>query len=226
MRRRAQPNLTDKTTKQSADVVVAGARPGALARLDVAMVEAVSRTAEQAYRSPGMLLPASTQFAEQLDMVLAAAKADMATGADQAAIRGFLTLFAERRNLPVPSSLALDLDAATMAQWPQDLFAKAAHAVWERFEDMRVANPPDFLAFIDDELGERRRQVAAMPNVSSQLTAEITTTSNCVVTVCPPVNIVLPAIARSARGAMWPELRPPRNAQTDPRTIDVHCLST
>ena len=37
--------------------------------------------------------------------------------------------------------VALDLDAATMAQWPQDLFAKAARLVWERSADRRVPNP-------------------------------------------------------------------------------------
>jgi hypothetical protein len=123
---------------RSADLVAAGTRPGAVARLDATMVEAVTSTAERAYGNPGMLLPATPQFAEQVDTVFAATKADMETGAEQAAIRDFLTLFAERRNLPLPSSLALDLDTATMAQWPQDLFVKAARLVWERFAELRA----------------------------------------------------------------------------------------
>ena len=93
----------------------------------------------------------------------------METGADQTAIREFLMLFAERRNLPVPSSVALDLDAATMAQWPQDLFAKAARLVWERFAEMRVPNPPDFLAFIADDLAARREEIAALHTLQAKL---------------------------------------------------------
>jgi hypothetical protein len=78
-------------------------------------------------------------------------------------------LFAERRNLPVPSSLALDLDTATMAQWPQDLFAKAARSVRERFAELRVPNPPDFLAFIADDLAERPQEIAALHALQKRL---------------------------------------------------------
>jgi len=159
----------NKTKAHSADLVAAGARPGAVARLDARMVEAVTSAAERAYRNPGMLLPATPRFAEQVDTVLAAVRADMETGAEQAAIRDFVTLFAERRNLPLPSSLALDLDAATMAQWPQDLFVKAARLVWERFEELRLPNPPDFLAFIADDLAERRRDIAALHTLQKRL---------------------------------------------------------
>ena len=151
------------------DLVAAVARPGAVARLDVAMVKAVTSTAERARRDPGSLLPATPHFAEQVGIVYAAAKQDMETGADQSAIREFLLLFAERRNLPVPSSVALDLDAATMAQWPQDLFAKAARLVWERFADMRVPNPPDFLAFIADDFAARREEIAALHTLETRL---------------------------------------------------------
>ena len=49
-----------------------------------------------------------------------------------------------------------------MAQWPQDLFVKAARAVWERFVGIRVPNPLDFLGFIADDLGERRKAIAAL----------------------------------------------------------------
>jgi hypothetical protein len=147
-----------------ADLIVTDTRPGALARLDAAMVRTVMSVAERAHRGGGGLLPASPQFAQQLDTVLAAAKTDMELGHDPAAIRDFLTLFAERRNLPVPSSLALDLDAATMAQWPQDLFAKAARLVWEHF-----ANPPDFRAFIADDLAARHEEIAALHTLQKRL---------------------------------------------------------
>jgi hypothetical protein len=159
----------NKAQARSAEIVAVDACPGALARLDAAMVETVTSTAERAYGNPGMMLPAAPRFAEQVETVFAAAKADMETGAEPAAIRDFLTLFAERRNLPLPSSLALDLDAATMAQWPQDLFVKAARLVWERFEALRVPNPPDFLAFIADELAERRKQIAALHTLQKRL---------------------------------------------------------
>jgi hypothetical protein len=133
------------------------------------MVEAVSATAQRAYGDQGVRLPTTREFAEQVDTVLAAARADMDRGTDQTAIREFLTLFAERRNLPVPSTLALNLDAATMAQWPQDLFAKAAQLVWERFGELRVPNPPDFLAFIADDLAERRQEIASLHTLQKRL---------------------------------------------------------
>src|SRR5262249_7924794 len=139
------------------------------ARLDTTMVEAVTSTAERAYGNPGMLLPATPQFAQQVATVFAAAKADMETGAEQSPIRDFLTLFAERHNLLLPSSLALDLDTATMAQWPQDLFVKAARLVWEQFAELRVPNPPDFLAFIAEELVERRQEIAALHTLQKRL---------------------------------------------------------
>jgi hypothetical protein len=151
----------NQTNARSADLIAAQARPSALACLDARMVEAVTSTAERAFRNPGMLLPATPAFAEQVDAVYSAARADIETGAEPAAIRDFLALFAGRRNLPVPSSLALDLDAATMAQWPQDLFVMASRLVWERFEELRVPNPPDFLGFIAEELAERRQEIAA-----------------------------------------------------------------
>jgi hypothetical protein len=168
-----KPNKDDPSVKnaiRSVDLVAAaGARPGAVAHLDAAMVNAVTSTAERARRDPGTMLPATPQFAQQVSLVYAALKQDMETGADQTAIREFLMLFAERRNLPVPSSVALDLDAATMAQWPQDLFAKSARLVWERFADMRVPNPPDFLAFIADDLAERREEIAALHTLQTRL---------------------------------------------------------
>jgi len=133
------------------------------------MVNNVMSAAERAYRDAGALLPASPQFAQQLDTVLAAAKADMELGADPVAIRDFLTLFADRRNLPMPSSLALDLDAATMAQWPQDLFAKAARSVWECFAEMRVPNPPDFRTFIAEDLAARHEEIAALHTLQKRL---------------------------------------------------------
>jgi hypothetical protein len=154
---------------RSVDLVAAGTRPGAVARLDAAIVKAVTGTAERARSDPGILLPATPLFAEQVSIVYAAARQDMETGADQTAIREFLTLSAERRNLPVPSFVALDLDAAAMAQWPQDLFAKAARLVWERFADMRVPNSPDFLAYIADDLAARREQIAALHTLEAGL---------------------------------------------------------
>jgi hypothetical protein len=156
-------------TANRADLVVTDAQPGALARLDTAMVRTVIRAAERAYRDTCAPLPSSPQFAKQVDTVLAAAKTDIELGADPAAIRDFLTLFAERRNLPTPSSLALDLDAATMAQWPQDLFAKAARLVWEHFAEMRVPNPPDFRAFIAEDLAARREEIAALHTLQNRL---------------------------------------------------------
>jgi hypothetical protein len=156
-----------------ADLVVTDAHPGALARLDAAMVKTVMSRAERAYRDAGAALPASPQFAQQLDTVLAAAKADMELGADPAKIREFLTLFAERRNLPLPSSLALDLDTATMAQWPQDLFAKAARQVWEHFAEMRLPNPPDFRAFIAEDLAARHEEIAALHTLQKRLETKV-----------------------------------------------------
>jgi hypothetical protein len=56
-----------------------------------------------------------------------------------------------------------------MAQWPQDLFVKAARLVWERFEELRVLNPPDFLAYIADDLAERRKEIAALHTLQKRL---------------------------------------------------------
>jgi hypothetical protein len=152
-----------------AELVVAGNPPGALASLDATMVEAVMAAAQRAYVDRQVQLPATRSFAAQVDAVLRAAQLDMEKGADQAAIREFLMLFAERRNLPVPSSFALNLDTATMARWPRDLFAKAAQMVWERFAEMRLPNPPDFLAFIADELAERREEIASLHTLQKRL---------------------------------------------------------
>ena len=69
----------------------------------------------------------------------------------------------------MPSSLALDLDTTTMAQWPQDLFVKAARAVWERFVEMRVPNPPDFLVFIAGGLAERRKAISTLHTLKKRL---------------------------------------------------------
>jgi hypothetical protein len=94
---------------------------------------------------------AATAFAEQVDRVRL-----RQTWKRVPTKRLFvLKLIAERRNLPVPSSMTLDLDATTVAQWAQDLFVKAARAVWERFGEMRVPNPSDFLVFIARDLAER-----------------------------------------------------------------------
>jgi hypothetical protein len=164
-----KPKIDQLPAQKARRAVVTDARPSALARLDTALVKTVMSAAERAYRDTGALLPASPQFAQQLDTVLAAAKTDMELGADPAAIRDFLTLFAERRNLPTPSSLDLDLDAATMAQWPQDLFAKAARLVWECFSEMRVPNPPDFRAFITEDLAARREEIAALHTLQKRL---------------------------------------------------------
>jgi hypothetical protein len=94
----------NKASARSADLVAAGARPGAIARLDARMVEAVRGAAERAYRNPGMLLPAAPRSAEQAGAVFADARTDKETGAEPAAaIRDFRTLFAGRRNpLRVP----------------------------------------------------------------------------------------------------------------------------
>jgi hypothetical protein len=162
-----KPKIDQLPAQKARRSVVTDARPSALACLDAAMVKTVMSVAERVHS--GGLLPASPQFAQQLDTVLAAAKADMELGHDPAAIRDFLTLFAERRNLPTPSSLALDLDAATMAQWPQDLFAKAARQVWEHFAEMRVPNPPDFRAFIADDLAARHEEIARLHTLQKRL---------------------------------------------------------
>jgi hypothetical protein len=83
MSRTRQQTITGRETKaRSVDLVAAGARPGAVARLDAAMVKAVTSTAERARRDPGSLLPATAHFAEQVGIVYAAAKQDMETGAD------------------------------------------------------------------------------------------------------------------------------------------------
>jgi hypothetical protein len=164
-----KPKIDQLPAQKARRAVVTDARPSALACLDAAMVNAVMSVAERVHRGGGGLLPANPQFAQQLDTVLSAAKTDMELGADPAAIRDFLTLFAKRRNLPVPSSLALDLDAATMAQWPQDLFAKAARQVWEHFAEMRLPNPPDFRAFIADDLAARHEEIAGLHTLQKRL---------------------------------------------------------
>jgi hypothetical protein len=105
------------------DLVAAGRHKGALARLDQQIVETVLRTSELASCSPGMMLPTDPAFAGHVAAVRQAAKSDM-SGADQTAIREFVLLFAQRRNLPAPSSLGLDLDAAVMSAWPADLFCQ------------------------------------------------------------------------------------------------------
>jgi hypothetical protein len=51
----------------------------------------------------------------------------------------------------------------------KNLFAKAARLVWERFADMRVPNPPDFLAFIADDLAARREDIAALHTLQARL---------------------------------------------------------
>jgi hypothetical protein len=150
------------------DLVAAGSHKGALARLDQQIVETVLRTSELASGSPGMMLPTDPAFAGQVAAVRHAAKSDM-SGADQTAIREFVLLFAQRRNLPAPSSLGLDLDAAVMSAWPADLFAKAARLVWEQFAEMRVPNPPDFRTFIADDLAERERRIAALHTLEKRL---------------------------------------------------------
>ena len=56
-----------------------------------------------------------------------------------------------------------------MAQWPQDLFAKAARLVWEHFVDMRVPNPPDFRKFIAEDLAARHEEIAALHTLQKRL---------------------------------------------------------
>jgi hypothetical protein len=145
-------------------LVAVGGAAGALARLDQEVVGVAMR----AYSDPGMALPTGDAFAAQVADVHRAAKEDMA-GADQEAIRDFLRLVAQRRGLPEPHPVGLDFDAAVMGEWPADLFAKASKLVWERFAEMRVPNPPDFRVFIEDDLAERHRRLAALHTLEKRL---------------------------------------------------------
>jgi Ribbon-helix-helix domain len=52
---------------------------------------------------------------------------------------------------------------------PGEDFAPAARRVWERFAELRVPNPPDFLVFIADELAERRKEIAALHTLQKRL---------------------------------------------------------
>ena len=44
-----------------------------------------------------------------------------------------------------------------------------AALAWERFQELRVPNPPDFLGFIADELAERRTEIAALHTLQKRL---------------------------------------------------------
>lgn len=153
----------------SSELVLADDTKSALARLDQTVVGRVLGLAERAYVNAGMVLPVEAGLRDQVAAVHQAAKIDMATKTDQDVIKDFLRLIAERRGLPTPSTKALELDAAVMSAWPADLYRKAEFRIWERFSEQRVPNPPDFFAFISEDLAERRRQIAALHTLEKRL---------------------------------------------------------
>jgi hypothetical protein len=61
------------------------------------------------------------------------------------------------------------MDAVVMSQWPADLFRKAARQVWECFAEPRVPSPPDFRRYIEEDLAERRTELAALHTLELRL---------------------------------------------------------
>lgn len=94
---------------------------------------------------------------------LAEAEAALAPSGDIDGIKEFLATLADRHGLAMPQGLGLDIDLSLMAEWPADLFARAARRVWE---DHQPGDPlpavATFKRHVLSELEERRDRLAQL----------------------------------------------------------------
>jgi hypothetical protein len=80
-----------------------------------------------------------------------------------------LQTWADRRNLPLPEGLSLDLDVETMSAWPRVVFREAFRRAWERFSYPRVPTAAELHRYVADDVREARARLASLDTAARKL---------------------------------------------------------
>jgi hypothetical protein len=80
-----------------------------------------------------------------------------------------LQTWADRRNLPLPEGLSLDLDVETMSAWPRVVFREAFRRAWERFSYPRVPTAAELHRYVADDVRETRQRLASLDTAARKL---------------------------------------------------------
>src|SRR4051812_35541945 len=80
-----------------------------------------------------------------------------------------LQAWADRRNLPLPEGLSLDLDVETMSAWPRVVFREAFRRAWERFSYPRVPTAAELHRYVADDVREARGRLVSLDTAARKL---------------------------------------------------------
>src|SRR3954452_18347981 len=80
-----------------------------------------------------------------------------------------LQAWADRRNLPLPEGLSLDLDVETMSSWPRVVFREAFRRAWERFSYPRVPTAAELHRYVADDVREARGRLVSLDTAARKL---------------------------------------------------------
>src|SRR4051812_6346902 len=80
-----------------------------------------------------------------------------------------LQTWADRRNLPLPEGLSLDLDVETMSSWPRVVFREAFRRAWERFSYPRVPTAAELHRYVAEDVREARGRLASLDTAARKL---------------------------------------------------------
>jgi hypothetical protein len=80
-----------------------------------------------------------------------------------------LQTWADRRNLPLPDGLSLDLDVETMSTWPRVVFREAFRRAWERFSYPRVPTAAELHRYVSEDVKDARARLAKLDTAARKL---------------------------------------------------------
>jgi hypothetical protein len=80
-----------------------------------------------------------------------------------------LQAWADRRNLPLPEGLSLDLDVETMSAWPRVVFREAFRRAWERFSYPRVPTAAELHRYVAEDVKQARGRLASLDTAARKL---------------------------------------------------------
>jgi len=100
-----------------------------------------------------------------LPAAIAAAEAGLQPG-DPAEALAVLTMMANRRGLPLPDALALEMDCTLLAELPADLLRLATRRLLQGFTWRRLPEVAEFFAAVQAELTDRREELARLRGIA------------------------------------------------------------
>ena len=103
-----------------------------------------------------------------LPAAIAMARADLEPVDPEEVVMALQT-WADRRNLPLPEGLSLDLDVETMSGWPRVVFREAFRRAWERFSYPRVPTAAEIHRYVAQDVNDARGRLASLDTAARKL---------------------------------------------------------